>query len=394
MSPSRLIAATIGLASCVIPVNIGDGIEVSGTSAGLADRDGDGFSFKQGDCDDFDSQVGPGFPEECDGLDNDCDGTIDIRYPADVHACARTDVFVQRLLLDVLFVVDASAAMAPHHDRIIEGAEAFLPELVGPDLETHLGVLTMDMHNPQHQGRLVRVMGANGVELWLDGSQTTLDGATQWVTRAIDELDVLLWGEEGGRAVVEAALFQHADGDNAGFLRAEARLAVIFISNEEDPTLQPLRKDFLDSLTALKTSLAEVQLHTITQLTDFNCAGVLSPSTRGLSYDLMASATQGHTQDICAPTYTQFMTTIGQDSADFSLQSQQFDLSRPAQGASSMSVRLEFPGGTEQPLVDEFSLKPGNVNLVIDLVPPPPAGTIITVDYLQAIDGETPPDPQ
>ena len=46
-------------------------------SAG-SDRDGDGLSAEDGDCNDFDPDVGPGAEEVYgDGVDNDCDGVID-----------------------------------------------------------------------------------------------------------------------------------------------------------------------------------------------------------------------------------------------------------------------------------------------------------------------------
>jgi len=41
------------------------------------DVDNDGFLVCEGDCDDFNNTVYPGANELCDGLDNDCDGTID-----------------------------------------------------------------------------------------------------------------------------------------------------------------------------------------------------------------------------------------------------------------------------------------------------------------------------
>ncbi|MCO4774188.1 MAG: putative metal-binding motif-containing protein, partial [Deltaproteobacteria bacterium] len=42
----------------------------------LLDDDGDGVTECDGDCDDANALVGPGFTELCDGLDNDCDGVV------------------------------------------------------------------------------------------------------------------------------------------------------------------------------------------------------------------------------------------------------------------------------------------------------------------------------
>jgi hypothetical protein len=44
---------------------------------GDIDRDGDGYTTAQGDCDDNDPDRKPGESEVCDGKDNDCDGQVD-----------------------------------------------------------------------------------------------------------------------------------------------------------------------------------------------------------------------------------------------------------------------------------------------------------------------------
>lgn len=50
------------------------------------DRDGDGLTGPQGDCNDDDPLVYPGAAEACDGLDNDCNGFVDDDCPTDLRS--------------------------------------------------------------------------------------------------------------------------------------------------------------------------------------------------------------------------------------------------------------------------------------------------------------------
>ncbi|MBK6832053.1 MAG: putative metal-binding motif-containing protein [Flavobacteriales bacterium] len=48
----------------------------------LVDADNDGFTLCTGDCNDTDDTINPNGTEVCDGADNDCDGIIDEGFPA------------------------------------------------------------------------------------------------------------------------------------------------------------------------------------------------------------------------------------------------------------------------------------------------------------------------
>ena len=43
----------------------------------IIDRDGDGYTIDDGDCNDYDPSIHPGAPEVCDGIDNNCNGAVD-----------------------------------------------------------------------------------------------------------------------------------------------------------------------------------------------------------------------------------------------------------------------------------------------------------------------------
>jgi PKD repeat protein len=47
------------------------------------DADGDGYSLQQGDCADGYAWISPDLPEVCDGVDNNCNGTVDEGFDAD-----------------------------------------------------------------------------------------------------------------------------------------------------------------------------------------------------------------------------------------------------------------------------------------------------------------------
>ena len=55
------------------------------------DQDGDGWTVQEGDCDDTDEGIHPGAAEQCDGLDNDCDGQTDEDVATTYYADADGD---------------------------------------------------------------------------------------------------------------------------------------------------------------------------------------------------------------------------------------------------------------------------------------------------------------
>lgn len=87
MTHSRLIAFGAVLATALAACDDKASPVASDTAEGeavrdsadpnLQDNDGDGWTEENGDCDDTDSSLYPGNDEECDGIDNNCNGVVD-----------------------------------------------------------------------------------------------------------------------------------------------------------------------------------------------------------------------------------------------------------------------------------------------------------------------------
>jgi hypothetical protein len=73
MQTRWVAVATLVLGGCLVDEDL-----YEARRAALTDRDGDGVTPDDGDCDDTDAARAPGLGERCgDGVDNDCDGRVD-----------------------------------------------------------------------------------------------------------------------------------------------------------------------------------------------------------------------------------------------------------------------------------------------------------------------------
>ncbi|MCC6623358.1 MAG: hypothetical protein IT385_19015, partial [Deltaproteobacteria bacterium] len=58
----------------------------------VIDRDNDGYTYGEGDCDDLSMGIHPGMTEECNGFDDDCDGTVNEGFPGQTGYFYYADV--------------------------------------------------------------------------------------------------------------------------------------------------------------------------------------------------------------------------------------------------------------------------------------------------------------
>lgn len=167
------------------------------------------------------------------------------------HEGLQIERFVQGTadLLDVLFVVSNTTTMGPYHARLQAAVPAWLAQAQAQHLDLHVGTTTSGLvpQSAQCPG------GANGGEAGRlfpadrsrDRVASSTDPGAAFLVRsnlAVGNCHHLAQGLETMRQALTAPLSVSADdprtplsGDgNLGFLREAARLAIVFLADEDD----------------------------------------------------------------------------------------------------------------------------------------------------------------
>ena len=162
-----------------------------------------------------------------------------------LESYSGTDVLFQNppTQVDILLVVDNSCSMEDEQDKLSQGFDAFVEFFDVADVDYQIGITTTDMDDPEARGRLVDVP--------LDPEDPD-DVGVRIIRRETPDADLAFRanvrvgtdgsGSERGLDAAEAALTDHIDGHNAGFLRDDALLSIIFVSDEEDGSYWPVNR--------------------------------------------------------------------------------------------------------------------------------------------------------
>ncbi|MFO0750017.1 MAG: choice-of-anchor D domain-containing protein [Myxococcota bacterium] len=229
--------------------------------------------------------------------------------------------------VDVLFVVDDSGSMADDQERLKQQ----LPSLV--DIATqwgqdyHMAVTTTDTKEVRGQFKgLPRwvdntvdpsvfaqnlVVGTAGfyIERGLQGAYLALYNRSVVTDIACQNLPNQCPGDDGeGLPLICIGGF--CSGRNAGFLRDDAELVVIIISDEDDSSDQTVGF-YVDRLANLKkpNTGVGVMVHAII-ITPEGCPGGFG--TPGYRYVSAVEAFDGHISDLCSPDFASEFEEVGQ----------------------------------------------------------------------------------
>jgi len=298
------------------------------------------------------------------------------------------DTFVQGngTKADVLFLVDNSNSMAEEQPRLAAAIPAFIQAARQNGMDLHAAVTTTGIDPVVEPGC---GGGANGGEAGrlfpVDGSMPRIINLGQAAPEQALQGDIavglchhLEQTLEAMRRALSSPLVDHADDPatalpndgNEGFLRSDAQLSVVAVTDEDDHSGDPVN-DYA-------TFLRSVHGLTQPQRAGFFAIAPLSscPSSSGSSaprLSQMAQATGGQVWDVCNGDYSAALSAIAERS--FGAQTR-FPLTRPAD-ASSVQVLLD--GQPAAP--GSWSFDAGTNS--VDFASAPAAGTSIEVDYKQ-----------
>ena len=250
------------------------------------------------------------------------ESTVPLRGEGTPNAM-QTDVYSQLSdnKVDILWVIDDSCSMSEEQAALAANLGGFIAYANSQNVDYHVGVVTTDVDAANRQGKLVNRTSdpANRIV-----TRNTQPSAEQ-VFRTNTMLGTSGSGIEQGLQAARLALSPPTrDMENAGFLRADARLAIIIVSDEEDQSPGPadVYIDFFRDVKGFNNPQL-VSLHAIAGDVPNGCA----TADAGRRYQYAAQALGGQFHSICSSNWAPLLNNIGL--GVFALR-QAWTLSRPA----------------------------------------------------------------
>ena len=221
--------------------------------------------------------------------------------------------------VDILFVMDNSVSMQEEQEEVASNFQQFITSIEETNADWQIGVVTTDMVDPLHRGRLY-------------GSIPIITPMTPSYEQAFyDNIHVGTEGhpiERGLSAALAAVTAPIASHDNIGFVRDDAQLTIITCSDEndcsddgsidgEDPEACHTESDtlitvptFVTRLRAIKEDPRDVTLSAIVELGPDSPDGLCGEAATGHRYIKAAGMMGGMTRSICGE-YDDIMDELG-----------------------------------------------------------------------------------
>jgi hypothetical protein len=194
--------------------------------------------------------------------------------------------------LDLLLIVDDSGSMSPYQQALSED----MPDLLGPAVEAgvdfHVGVVTTDMEDQNHSGRL-------------QGQPRVVQSSPQAVGQFAANVQVgdAGSGTERGLDAMRAALTRPlSNGFNHDFRRPDVPLSIVIMGDEDDQSMDRVEA-FIDAVRPLSGGGEPVGVHALTGVDDHGdpaeCEGEFGHVERTPRYVGVVDAFDGRAESLC-----------------------------------------------------------------------------------------------
>jgi len=288
--------------------------------------------------------------------------------PGDLETPFRVDRITQVTIpkTDVLFVVDNSCSMEEEQVLLGTNFPTFLEWFQGSGLDYHIGVVSTDMNDPLHTGRLRSVNGQRWVQETTDVPEAIFGGMAIMGTSGHHI--------EQGRAAAYTAVEVHRDDANLGFIRQDAGLHIAVVSDEDDESGgSPVsRQEFVDYMLGARPTRRMVSFSSIVG-PSFGCENALEP---GSDYLAITQAVGGVEWSICTERWDGVLDQLGFTAVG--LQREFFLTDIPV--VNTLSVATEFEGVfiVYEPEEWTYDERRNSITFV-DHMPEP--GEVVTIEY-------------
>ena len=256
--------------------------------------------------------------------------------PPDLSPPVVVDLLAQRPAprTDVVWVVDNSCSMAQEQRTLANNFAQFADYFVDSNIDYHMGVVSTGFDDPTERGQFRRVEG----QRWITNETQDVDLVFR---------DMVIMGtqgppEERGRDQVYGALellASNPDAPNSGFLREDALLTVVVVSDEDDESALDTKEGFLGWLLSLKEQPERVTFSSIVGPAG-GCEGPGGKADSGEQYRWLTEQTGGSNWSICEPDWSSVLEDLGIRSAGLK---REFFLSE-LPDVSTMSILLNHAG--------------------------------------------------
>ncbi len=303
----------------------------------------------------------------------------------------QTDEFVQeaQAKVDVLFVVDNSGSMMDEQHSLGANFTSFLSHAAEAGVDYHVAVTTTGLE--RSSGGWATCPGGgeggeNGRFFPVDNSSPRIITPTTPAAEAVfarnTNVGVCHWNEQGleamYRALTAPLVFdmddprtpQTMDG-NAGFLREDAKLAIVAVTDEEDFSLQPVAayETFLLGLKGGDRS--KVSFSAIAGPADLTTCP--RASSTGSRYIQLAQSMGGVVESICTPNWAASLERISENAFG---PNRSFPLSDTPSDTSRIVVRVDGVVVT-----DGWTYDPVTNAVIFDVNRAPPPGASVEITY-------------